>query len=72
VESNKFQVRANAGRDEAKREGKFFLGGTRVEESIFFGRLSHCTKIERRRSKVRNIYLGGGRELLFCWVRPYT
>ena len=65
VESNKFQVRANAGGDEAKRERKFFLGGTRVEKSSLFGRSSHGTGVERRRSKVRNIYLGGRRELLF-------
>jgi hypothetical protein len=59
VESNKFQVRANAGGDEAKRESEFLLGGTRVEKSSLFGRSSHCTGVERRRSKVRNIYLGG-------------
>jgi hypothetical protein len=36
VESDKFQVRANAGGDEAKRERKFLLGGTRVEKSSLF------------------------------------
>jgi hypothetical protein len=70
VESNKFQVRANAGGDEAKRERKFLLGGLRIEKSSLFGRSSHDTEVEMRRSKVRKMYLGERRELLFWRVRP--
>jgi len=50
VESNKFQVWANARGDEAKRERKF-LGGRRVVKSSLFGRSSHGTCVERRRSR---------------------
>jgi hypothetical protein len=46
VESNKLQVRANAGGDEAKRERKF-LFGMRVDKSSLFGRSSHGTGVER-------------------------
>jgi hypothetical protein len=46
MESNKFQVRANAGGDEAKREWKF-LFGMRVEKSSLFGRSNHGTGVER-------------------------
>lgn len=46
VESNKLQVRANAGGDETKRERKFLLG-IRVDESSLFGRSSHGTGVER-------------------------
>jgi hypothetical protein len=72
VESNKFQVWANAGGDEAKRESKFLLGRGRVDKSRLFGRSSHGTGVERRRSKVRNIYLEGRKGTAVLVGSSYT
>jgi hypothetical protein len=69
VESNKFQIWANAGGDVAKREREF-LGGRRVEESSLFGRSSHGREL--RGDGLRSKYLGEKGERQFWWAGVYT